>query len=726
MKVHCEKCKAEYNLDEGRIGPEGLQIRCPRCKATFVVTNEAVGGGEMFDYNSVDQKAIGADAAANERPLELDRAPIKIPRDVPTLPSQPTTQAPSGLDLVTESSPKTAVSSSVSSLPSLSRPALPPLPGSDTVMDVPSGNEGQIFDFQSREIAGAETSTEAMVTETAPPNAANLQRYRIRRKSGKVFGPFDGETINRMLIEHQLMGDEEASIDGNTYKPLGVFPEFAASFQEVMDEPVISPPLPRSTAATAKRPDEKKDELRTVARDMPPAKEHKGITLPSRFMLIALGGLGLVVIAGLGLGLTRYGFFGSRFLSGEVGGDEPVSGQVDQNTTKVAVQTKTEPQVPKITPPQVNPIIEKPSKTFTADLFMAVAQNVLGEAHYAQKDFSLAEAEFLEALNNDPVLTPAYFNLANTYRELGRYDEAVANYQKVVALAPKHPNLAREYGYARYLRKDYAEALKLYLEAVRLSPKDDRLHLQTGIVSLENGDAQTAAKHFQTAIEINSANVDAHMQLGLLSYKNGDLDQAQESLKRAIGIDKENPNIHYALAQTLLAAKQFMDAMEELRIVVKLKPDHLEAVQGLNKLLIERGQYEEAVKHLNQAIAAQPKQVELLLLLGDVFQNQSLLPQALKTYQKALTIDPKATGLALRLARAYDDLNQKATAIKFYLETVKQEPTNAIPHYYLGHIYKANNNKRLALAEFRRYLQLRPDAPDAADVNDEIAYLQNE
>jgi len=48
-----------------------------------------------------------------------------------------------------------------------------------------------------------------------------------------------------------------------------------------------------------------------------------------------------------------------------------------------------------------------------------------------------------------------------------------------------------------------------------------------------------------------------------------------------------------------------------------------------------------------------------------------------------------------------------------------------MPHCYLGHGYKATSQARKALNEFRRYLQLRPDAPDIDEVKDEMYYLQN-
>ena len=41
LKVECESCKAPYQIDERRVPPAGLKMRCPKCGHSFLVTNPA-------------------------------------------------------------------------------------------------------------------------------------------------------------------------------------------------------------------------------------------------------------------------------------------------------------------------------------------------------------------------------------------------------------------------------------------------------------------------------------------------------------------------------------------------------------------------------------------------------------------------------------------------------------------------------------------------------------
>ena len=43
LKVECESCKAPYQVDERRVPPAGLKMRCPKCGHTFLVTDPSKG-----------------------------------------------------------------------------------------------------------------------------------------------------------------------------------------------------------------------------------------------------------------------------------------------------------------------------------------------------------------------------------------------------------------------------------------------------------------------------------------------------------------------------------------------------------------------------------------------------------------------------------------------------------------------------------------------------------
>lgn len=114
MKITCDKCNALYDVDDRRIPPEGLTMKCPRCLASFTVKPAG---------------SAGIDAGWD--------APSAAP---------------------------------------------PPPPGS---------------------------------------------KYYLRRRTGKVFGPFLEKAIASMLEQSKLDGDEDLSLDGQRWQPLASIPSLA-------------------------------------------------------------------------------------------------------------------------------------------------------------------------------------------------------------------------------------------------------------------------------------------------------------------------------------------------------------------------------------------------------------------------------------------------------------------------------------------------------------------
>src|SRR5439155_12291041 len=46
MRIQCPNCPAAYELDDGRVPPSGLSIKCPKCKTPFTVHRPKPGEGK--------------------------------------------------------------------------------------------------------------------------------------------------------------------------------------------------------------------------------------------------------------------------------------------------------------------------------------------------------------------------------------------------------------------------------------------------------------------------------------------------------------------------------------------------------------------------------------------------------------------------------------------------------------------------------------------------------
>lgn len=82
MIIQCEKCKTKFRLDDSRVTPSGIRVRCSRCSHTFVVKRDqpeeevdfdtilqGLGGDEPEDHAEADDSSPdSADSAVVSRP----------------------------------------------------------------------------------------------------------------------------------------------------------------------------------------------------------------------------------------------------------------------------------------------------------------------------------------------------------------------------------------------------------------------------------------------------------------------------------------------------------------------------------------------------------------------------------------------------------------------------------------------------------------------------------
>lgn len=79
FKVECEGCQAPYQVDERRVPPSGLKMRCPKCGTTFVV--HPPEGGQL----PAPDASVGSKAGPSPARRTLQHTPVPPP--MPTAPA---------------------------------------------------------------------------------------------------------------------------------------------------------------------------------------------------------------------------------------------------------------------------------------------------------------------------------------------------------------------------------------------------------------------------------------------------------------------------------------------------------------------------------------------------------------------------------------------------------------------------------------------------------------
>ncbi len=178
--------------------------------------------------------------------------------------------------------------------------------------------------------------------------------------------------------------------------------------------------------------------------------------------------------------------------------------------------------------------------------------------------------------------------------------------------------------------------------------------------------------------------------------------------------------------QSLLKNKSG-DASKDFEKAVALYPKYADAWVNLGKLRIEQQQIEPARTALLKAIDADPKLVTPYVELGLLAAKSTNWQDSGKYLDRAVELDPVdypqawyADAVANYNLKKYDAAEKSARA------AVKLDPRHANPRsdYLLGLVLAEKQNYSAAVEELTTYLKLAPNAPDLAQVKDQIGQLE--
>jgi len=177
---------------------------------------------------------------------------------------------------------------------------------------------------------------------------------------------------------------------------------------------------------------------------------------------------------------------------------------------------------------------------------------------------------------------------------------------------------------------------------------------------------------------------------------------ALKAYEQGLKLQKENKG-----EQALIAFNQ----------AVELYPEYFQALTERASLLMGRNQLTEAAADFERALRLNDKYVPALRGLGYCQIQQKQVEAAVSNLERAFVIEPEAPLTLLLLGYANLSLGRYEPAKQCLQEALKLGPESAArAHVYLAEVFAHEQKFKEAADSIRRYLALKPDAPDAADL----------
>ena len=121
-------------------------------------------------------------------------------------------------------------------------------------------------------------------------------------------------------------------------------------------------------------------------------------------------------------------------------------------------------------------------------------------------------------------------------------------------------------------------------------PNDPDANFQMGYAFMEKGESTRAINHFQTALKFRPQNSDAETNIGNVLLKADRVDEAVEHYRNVVSREPSSPLAHYNLAVGLHRLGRLPEAIAQYKEALALDPNYPDAKEFLQQALSENAQ----------------------------------------------------------------------------------------------------------------------------------------
>ena len=191
---------------------------------------------------------------------------------------------------------------------------------------------------------------------------------------------------------------------------------------------------------------------------------------------------------------------------------------------------------------------------------------ILGRVLSGQSDgFHDAAEAYQAALRLAPRDVAIRIELARVLVWSARYAEAIAEYRRVIAVAPDDV-VQEELAGALVTGGRYAEAVAEYREVVARRPQDRELRRALGRALSSANHSAEAIKIFDDLVAENPADAEALRERAFIARWDGDFETARRLLRQAAAIRPGDPQIQGELESVTLRAAALTAARRDLTV----------------------------------------------------------------------------------------------------------------------------------------------------------------
>jgi tetratricopeptide (TPR) repeat protein len=315
-----------------------------------------------------------------------------------------------------------------------------------------------------------------------------------------------------------------------------------------------------------------------------------------------------------------------------------------------------------------------------------------------------ASLQFQLLLKIHPQSLVASYNLGITLGKVGRFEESISYFQKVVQTDPTFPGVYNNLGISFTKIEAFEEALNAYEKARLYEPQNAKILNNMAEPFYHKAQWFNAISCYEEAIRLDPHYLLPYKNLSKIYLEQGGYEKALPLLQQALTLHPHHTELYVYLGKVYFRLEVYENAREMFEKAAQLSPEKYGDRINVGVVLLRQGVFESALALFKTAQAQGDSSIELDFCVGRTHFALKHYPEALEAYERILEKDKNFAPAWVNGGATLYLLGDLDQALRYLKQAVSLAPTMPKAHYNLSCFYTLKKNIPKALFHLKKAL----------------------
>ena len=207
-----------------------------------------------------------------------------------------------------------------------------------------------------------------------------------------------------------------------------------------------------------------------------------------------------------------------------------------------------------------------------------------------------------DVINRYKTIPIAYYNRGDAFMDGGKYNQAIDDYSKAIALKPNYTKAYYARGTLFMRNKKFDQAEYDFNKALELNPNYSEVYFNRGILYMNGKKFDKALDDFNKSLTLNPNYVEAYINRGIVFMNENKYDEALNDFSKAITLNPNYIEAYINRGSVFMNSKKYDQALNDFSRAITLNPNSPEAYFNRGVIFFNEKNYEQAISNYSKAI----------------------------------------------------------------------------------------------------------------------------